>query len=307
MPPTGIGESAPWSPWSSSASSAFGTSHNVVPALCGAAPLPPSFVDNRPAGIPSEVPGPDAFAAYPWTNAAHPVLHRAPTTCPLPLPPRRSRERPHPLRLLRRDHTTCRRRLPRRLSRERMRASGVAPEGPYHVPPSASASPFSRTPAPTPVAPRGPYGVPPSAAAAPVPRTHAASGDCSRGAIPCAPFRFRHALLANACAVTRCSAGAIRRAALRCGRAKPGFRAIRCAGAGIALRHSLCWRRCAGHEPAGTPAGVRGRHSVCGPGMFTRFPGVPSVLPSYDIPGINTGGSAGTGALPIPGAGLPAR
>src|SRR6188768_3583457 len=57
VPPTGIGESAAWSPWSSSASSAFETSHNVVPGSAAAAPVPPSFVDHRPAGIPSEVPG----------------------------------------------------------------------------------------------------------------------------------------------------------------------------------------------------------------------------------------------------------
>jgi cysteine desulfurase/selenocysteine lyase len=40
-------------------------------------------------------------------------------------------------------------------------------------------------------------------------------------------------------------------------------------------------------------------------GQFSVFPGVPSALPSYEIPGINTGTSAGTGALPVPGAGEP--
>jgi cysteine desulfurase/selenocysteine lyase len=40
-------------------------------------------------------------------------------------------------------------------------------------------------------------------------------------------------------------------------------------------------------------------------GLFTRFPGVPPVLPSYEIPGINTGTSAGTGALPVPGGSDP--
>ncbi|WON74286.1 family 2A encapsulin nanocompartment cargo protein cysteine desulfurase [Nitrosospira sp. Is2] len=40
-------------------------------------------------------------------------------------------------------------------------------------------------------------------------------------------------------------------------------------------------------------------------GPFTGFPGVPSVLPSYEIPGSNSGTSAGTGALPIPRTGEP--
>jgi cysteine desulfurase/selenocysteine lyase len=40
-------------------------------------------------------------------------------------------------------------------------------------------------------------------------------------------------------------------------------------------------------------------------GVFTRFPAMPSVLPSYEIPGIHSGTSAGTGALPVPGTGAP--
>ena len=174
VPPSGIGDSAAWSPWSSSASSAFGTPYNVPHSAAGAH-VAPSFVDNRPAGIPSEVPGPDAVAAYPGTNAVHPVAPEGPyhvppsasatpfsrTPAPTPVAPKGPYGVPP---------SAAAAPVPRTHA-----ASAVAPEGPYHVPPSASAAPFSRTPAPTPVAPKGPYGVPPSAAAAPVPRTHASS------------------------------------------------------------------------------------------------------------------------------------
>ena len=122
------------------------------------------------------------------------------------------------------------------------------------MPPSASATPFSRTPAPSPVAPQGPYGVPPSAAAGPNPGSapFAAQGLGSHYAIP--------------------YVGAAAQAMNLPQLPAPAF------GADVPFAD---------------------------PGMFTRFPGVPSVLPSYDIPGINTGGSAGTGALPVPGAGVP--
>ena len=55
------------------------------------------------------------------------------------------------------------------------------------------------------------------------------------------------------------------------------------------------------HEPAGA---ARARFGADIPfadaGRFTAFPGVPSVLPSYDIPGINTGTSAGTALAVLP-------
>ena len=122
---------------------------------------------------------------------------------------------------------------------------------PYHVTPSASASPFSRTPAPTPVAPRGPYNVPPSAAAGPGP-----------GFAPFDP-----------------TAGA-------------SHYAIPYAGAAAQAANLP--------EP---PA--FGDIPFADTGRFTAFPGVPSVPPSYDIPGIHSRTSAGTGALPVPGAGEP--
>ena len=194
-----------------------------------------------------------------------PSLHRAPTTCPRLLPPRRSRERPHPLRLLRRGHTAFRRPLPRRLSRERMRHPRCA-RGPLPCPSFRFRLTFLANARTHSGCSEGAIRRSAVGCSCARPANACNIRDCSRGAVPCAPFRFRHALLANACAVPRCSAGAIQRAAIGCGRAKPGFRAIRRAGAGIALRHSVCRRRCAGHEPAPTArARVWGRRSVCGP------------------------------------------
>src|SRR4051812_44174759 len=171
MPPSGIGESAPWS---SPASAAFGTPYNV-PDSAASAHVPPPFAGNHRLGIPGEVPGPDVFASNPSIRAGYPVAPEGPygvppsasassfskTPAPSPVAPRGPYGVPP---------SAAAAPVPRTHAR-----SAVAPEGPYHVPPSASASPFSKTPAPSPVAPRGPYGVPPSAAAAPVPRTDTAA------------------------------------------------------------------------------------------------------------------------------------
>ena len=171
VPPPGMGNSAAWP---ASPSPTFGAPYNVPHSAAGMH-VAPSFLDNRPAGIPSEVPGPGAVASYPGAGAVHSIAPEGPyhvppsasvtpfsrTPAPTPVAPKGPYGVPpsagaapvpgmHP-------------------------ASAIAPEGPYHVPPSASATPFSRTPAPSPVAHRGPYGVPPSAAAAPVPQTHVAS------------------------------------------------------------------------------------------------------------------------------------
>ena len=219
VPPPGMGNSAAWP---ASPSPTFGTPYNVPHSAAGMH-VGPSFLDNRPAGIPSEVPGPDAVASYPGAGAVHSVAPEGPyhvppsasvtpfsrTPAPTPVAPKGPYGVPPSAGAAPVPGTHA--------------ASAIAPEGPYHVPPSASATPFSRTPAPSPVARRGPYGVPPSAAAAPVPQTHATSAVAPERPVPCAPLRLRLAVLANACAVTRCSEGTIQRAAIGCRRSRPGF------------------------------------------------------------------------------------
>ena len=235
-----------------------------------------------------------------------PSLHRAPTTCPRPLPPRRSRERPHPLRLLRRGHTAFRRPLPRRLSRERMRHPRCA-RGALPCPSFRFCLTFLANA-----------------------RTH--SG-CSEGAIRRSTVGCSCACPANACNIR----GLLPRGRTMCPLPLPPRPSRERLRRHPLLRrgHTACRRRLRPGQtrvPHHSPTQGLGSHYAipyvgaaaqamnlpqlpapafgadvpfADPGMFTRFPGVPSVLPSYDIPGINTGGSAGTGALPVPGAGVP--
>ncbi len=76
-----------------SSSPASGKAYNVPHSAAGAN-VAPSFLDNRPAGIPSEVPGPDAVASYPGATTVQSVAPEVPYTCPLPHPPPITRARP---------------------------------------------------------------------------------------------------------------------------------------------------------------------------------------------------------------------
>ena len=209
-------------------SPAFGTPYNVPHSAAGTH-VAPSFLDNRPAGIPSEVPGPGAVASYPGAGAVHSVAPEGPyhvppsasvapfsrTPAPTPVAPKGPYGVPPSAGAAPVPGIHA--------------ASAVAPEGPYHVPPSASATPFSRTPAPSPVAHRGPYGVPPSAAAAPVPQTHACILCHARTPVSCTPFcsaspfsRFTPA------PDTRCAEGTICNVPPSADRrSRPGFAPIR--------------------------------------------------------------------------------
>ncbi len=299
-PPPGMGTFAAWP---ASPSPTVGTPYNVPHSATGTH-VAPSFLDNRPAGIPSEVPGPDAVASYPGAGAVHSIAPEGPyhvppsasvtpfsrTPAPTPVAPKGPYGVPPSAAAAPVPGTHA--------------ASAIAPEGPYQVPPSASATPFSRTPAPSPVAPRGPYGVPPSAAAAPVPRTHAASSIA-----PERPYHVPPSASASPFSRTRAPTPVAPRgpynvppsAAAGPG---PGFAPFDPTGG--ASHYAIPYAGAAAQaanlpEPPAFGADV----PFADAGRFTAFPGVPSVLPSYDIPGIHTRTSAGSGALPVPGAGEP--
>ncbi len=291
VPPSGISESARSS----------GTAYNV-PDSAAAAPVPSSFaVDNRPRGYQKRFPG--RMLSPPIRGAMLPQSRpRLRTTCRLPLPLPRSRERPYRPRLRRGDHTARRHRLPRRLSRERMRRPGLLPRGhtmyllplplrhslkrPYHLRLRRGDPTAFRHPLPQPrfrERTQRPGLLPRGHTMYPLP-------------LPPRPSRER-------VRVPRCSRRGHTTCRHRLRPGQSGFRAIRRARAGshYAFPYVAPLHR---HEPApiATPAfgaDIPFATPACSIGFRAAF-----LLPSYEIPGINIGGSAGTGALPVPGAGV---
>ena len=195
--------------------------------------------------------------------------------CPLPLPPRRSRERPRRPRLPRGGLTVCLPPPPQRLCREHMPRPVLRPRArtmcPLSLPPRRSREHPRR-----PRLPRRDLRVHP-----PPPQRL------------CREHMPRPLLLPSG--HTTCPR--------RLPRGRTGVCTIRSNGARIPLRDSLCRRCRAGSEPAGA-AGVWRRHSVCRCRSVYSLSGHTLVLPSYDIPDIIR--APRLGRVPCPsGAGEP--